>query len=1503
MSEITINNIDQHIDRLERAKGVLLFQTKKVLALNEVDDNIWESVVESPNPLVVSINLQGDTVKWFECECKEYGAQTVCSHIYATLLAINKKRSQILTRSEAMQKARDARRVRNAADDDWANAVNEPSAIVTPINSPKTMKKIKNFDDFLSVFQDSTIEEQRIITILALGWDYKTNSKVLNLYLKSNFDYPYSLKKGESESIVEGLVHNKMLLKKGSTYGCDQTYAQALCMYFYKTDKTYKSIIQAISSDYLADYWGHYSNPDTHFNKMRLAFFIQNAREFIGHYSQNIKLNQKWPTKYLVDFWLSDKDFSSDWMDTVEPEIGRFLLAEKLNIIGLTLGDHTPYLKYVSALLEGNSSEDYEEIRKFMARIQLFRGDWAALNKTIATFTDPIHTLVFNGILSLLKGDGAHADLLFTEAEKRHRKFVKSNKVNLGGLAAIFWVLSLLKEQKPGDVERASTIIAKNTKTPDVFHRSFLALEAIIKLLQNNRKEAKEDLEYLHSELASNQMFCYIATFLVDPALLPTKKLAAFRAANKLNGYQWVADEMEYLQATDSDGAVPKNNATIPLCNLFPRVEEWEMALTALLNLSQKTVAETAKEADTRLIWLVNFEKEQLEAKEQTFGKKGWTPGRVVPEYRLVRKEVNNLTPQDERIMAAMASKERYNYYYEPNWPEIWKALVGHPRLYLLKSPEVSVQLERKDPVLVAKTNANGGYELRFVPPIEMAGVQIIKESPTRYHLIEATEAHFKIAKTFNGKSLTIPESGFERFSQAVSGLSEIVTVQADMALANENIPEIAAEQRTCVHLLPVGEGFHVELYAKPFGATPPYFKPGDGEPIVVALVEGQRTQTTRDLKIEVKNAKAVKEQISAFGGKKGITATLELESTDECLEFLTEINPMVQNESIILEWPKGEKFKVTQVMGIDKFKVSIQSGSQWFEVDGSLRVDENRVLNMQELLALSEQQKSPFIELSPGRFLALTKEFREKLRAISGLMSKGKNGKMTLHTLAASAMSVLTDVLQNAELDEKYKANNEKIHQAFSQKFKIPEQFNAELRPYQQEGFEWLHRLAAWGVGACLADDMGLGKTVQALAFLTDRAQMGPALVVAPVSVCRNWVMEIAKFAPALRSILFSEGDRSSHLKVAGKSDIVIVTYDLLTREGEQFIDKKWATIVLDEAQAIKNRSTKRSEVAMQLQTDFRLIMSGTPVENHLGELWNLFQFANPGLLGSLDQFHERFTLPIEKFKDDARRDTLRRLVQPFILRRRKDEVLKELPAKTEITLSVELSQDERAFYEALRRKALEALENGDDDAGGGEKHLRILAEIMKLRRAACHPQLADANASIIESAKERLFGEIVSELIENGHKALVFSQFVTHLAILEKVLKKQNVKYQYLDGQTPSAKRQKNIDAFQNGEGDIFLISLKAGGTGLNLTNADYVIHMDPWWNPAVEDQATDRAHRIGQLKPVTVYRFVAENTIEEKIIQLHERKRDLADSLLSGTGASAKLTADDLMALLKG
>jgi SNF2 family DNA or RNA helicase len=308
---------------------------------------------------------------------------------------------------------------------------------------------------------------------------------------------------------------------------------------------------------------------------------------------------------------------------------------------------------------------------------------------------------------------------------------------------------------------------------------------------------------------------------------------------------------------------------------------------------------------------------------------------------------------------------------------------------------------------------------------------------------------------------------------------------------------------------------------------------------------------------------------------------------------------------------------------------------------------------------------------------------------------------------------------------------------------------------------------------------------------------------------------------------------------------------------------------------------------------------VTGTPIENHLGELWNLFRFINPGLLGSLESFNERFGYAIEHQSDDRNpRHHLRKLIQPFILRRLKHQVLTELPSRTEITLQVELSAEEMAFYEALRQQAIVKL--SESDAPAGQKHLQVLAEIMKLRQACCNPKLISPDIGV-PSAKLQLFGETLTELLENKHKALVFSQFVGHLSLIREYLDAQKISYQYLDGSTSARDRKLRVDAFQAGQGDVFLISLKAGGTGLNLTAADYVIHMDPWWNPAVEDQASDRTHRIGQKRPVTIYRLVARHTIEEKIVDLHKHKRDLADSLLEGADVSAKVSTTELLRLI--
>jgi SNF2 family DNA or RNA helicase len=463
-----------------------------------------------------------------------------------------------------------------------------------------------------------------------------------------------------------------------------------------------------------------------------------------------------------------------------------------------------------------------------------------------------------------------------------------------------------------------------------------------------------------------------------------------------------------------------------------------------------------------------------------------------------------------------------------------------------------------------------------------------------------------------------------------------------------------------------------------------------------------------------------------------------------------------------------------------------------------------------------------------------------------------------------------------------------------------LPAQLTADLRPYQAEGYQWLARLAEWGVGACLADDMGLGKTVQALAVLLARAERGPALVVAPTSVCFNWVREAERFAPSLRPVLFREGDRAATLAALGPSDLLVCSWGLLVGHAEPLAKVRFATLVLDEAQAIKNPATRRARAARDLSTEWRVALSGTPLENHLGELWSLFRVVAPGLLGSWESFRERFASPIERDRNPERLAALSRVVRPFILRRTKDQVAKELPARTEVRQLVTLSAPERQLYDDARIAAVARLA----EEGGGsdqQKRFEVLAALTRLRQLACHPKLYDP-ASSVPSSKLSRFMEIVAELKDNGHRALVFSQFTSHLALVREALDEKGVTYLYLDGQTPVPERVRRVDAFQAGQADLFLISLKAGGTGLNLTAADYVVHLDPWWNPSVEDQATDRAHRIGQVRPVTVYRLVSKGTIEEAILALHEEKRDLVAGVLDGAGTAAKLTNVELIALIR-
>jgi superfamily II DNA or RNA helicase len=461
------------------------------------------------------------------------------------------------------------------------------------------------------------------------------------------------------------------------------------------------------------------------------------------------------------------------------------------------------------------------------------------------------------------------------------------------------------------------------------------------------------------------------------------------------------------------------------------------------------------------------------------------------------------------------------------------------------------------------------------------------------------------------------------------------------------------------------------------------------------------------------------------------------------------------------------------------------------------------------------------------------------------------------------------------------------------------------ELRGYQKEGVAWLQFLREHGLSGILADDMGLGKTAQALAHLLLEKEAGrleqPALIVLPTSLVFNWINEAARFSPTLTLLALQGVDRKLRFDEIPRHDLVLTTYPLLWRDAVELTRFKYHMLILDEAQTVKNSRSRGAEVVRRIDAQHRLCLTGTPLENHLGELWSQFDFLLPGFLGSANTFARYWRAPIEKQGDTARRDLLAQRIRPFILRRRKEEVAPELPPKTVILRKVELTGGQRDLYEAVRASMDAAVRAEISGKGFARSQIIILDALLKLRQVCCDPRLVKVPIAqkVKERAKLDLLMTMLPELVDEGRRVLVFSQFTGMLALVEHEMKHAGIDYVILTGDT--ADRENPVRRFQSGEVPVFLVSLKAGGVGLNLTSADTVIHYDPWWNPAVENQATDRAHRIGQDKPVFVYKLIVAGSIEEKILVLQERKADLANGILSAdSNAVAKFGEDDIAAL---
>ena len=546
-------------------------------------------------------------------------------------------------------------------------------------------------------------------------------------------------------------------------------------------------------------------------------------------------------------------------------------------------------------------------------------------------------------------------------------------------------------------------------------------------------------------------------------------------------------------------------------------------------------------------------------------------------------------------------------------------------------------------------------------------------------------------------------------------------------------------------------------------------------------------------------------------------------------------------------------------------------------------------------------------VSVSSERLRALLHVVVELYQGSLGLKNRKK--KLSFPAVRAPALAKLDAELQKqgASLAWKDPARLAERGRAIAARPTVvaaPPLLRATLRPYQEEGVAFLRHLIDTGVGGILADDMGLGKTLQTIAHICAEKASGrmdrPAIVVAPTSVIGNWAKELARFAPHLRVTLLHGAARHARKSEIATSDVILTTYPLLVRDEALLANCEMYLLVLDEAQAIKNARSQTHGAIKAINAEHRLCLTGTPVENHLGELWAIFDFLNPGLLGDEVGFLRGFRRPIEQRADEERLAALRELVAPFILRRVKRDVAKELPHKTEIFHRVELRGKQRELYEHIRVAAHADVRKVIRTKGLAGSTIPILDALLKLRQVCCDPRLVtmDAAREVETSAKYDACFELLEQQLAQGHRILLFSQFTSMLALIANGLKERRLDYLALTGKTKD--RQSVVDAFEGGEADVFLISLKAGGTGLNLTSADTVIHYDPWWNPAAQAQATDRAHRIGQARPVFVYNLFVAGSVEERVMRLQQRKRWLSTTLLGDQADASPLGERDVETL---
>lgn len=1108
-------------------------------------------------------------------------------------------------------------------------------------------------------------------------------------------------------------------------------------------------------------------------------------------------------------------------------------------------------------------------------------------------------TLQLIAIQALYKGDYQQAYKIFLKAFTLNNKVASESGIFVNPVSNYYYLLALLLIGTEESLKKVNTLSKKNLAS----YNSLPSVNSSYFIVQPMRDYFCDKIDITSDEwtrIMSLSELAAIATLWLSCSTYKRLYSRPEEISTPAQKPKWAYLKLE-TQTADGGAETSELKKLFggePLLSRLNIKEAWRRRLESLIKSNISTSVGNETKGEAMLIYLIrNHYITPIVKRKLKSGK--WSVGKEISVNKLKTLDESLLDDTDNRLIKSIKS---WDYYADVD--SYLPQLVGCNHVYVGSNYDLQpVTIHEDKPFLIIDKQKDGTFKVSTnIEELLISNDMkhyVKKNTDTDYSVIFPKPQEVKVYREILAQD-TYPAEAEPLLVKLITALGGKTEIHSNMVAELDTIQSVDAPPVITLRILPINPvQFNVTAMVCSDSLN---FVPGHGNITTIIERDGKKLQLVRKLKAEKKNMKRITEglieaEVCDEGDEwlpDSVTDALTL-TTEQLLLFMQWCKN--NQEICTMEWPENQKLNLYSGISSSSASISFMQKGGWFEVEGNVEIDKGQVISLQKLLnIMRENNKQKFIRIGDNEYITLSTQLSRILKRLDTVTSESHSHLQ----MAPAAVSLIGEILDDKSLNLKSNPAvtrlRKRIEESNTTSPFVPNTLNAQLRDYQEEGFEWLSKVTSWGAGVCLADDMGLGKTLQTIALLLEQSSKGPSLVVAPASVVPNWRNELRRFAPTLNVIVLNQSDnRTADIEKVQAGDVVVITYMLLNIEQKILTEHEWVVVCLDEAHTIKNANTKMSKAAMQLKAQRKVILTGTPIQNHLSELWNLFQFINPGLLGSAEQFKQKFIQPIEGYNDKERQSQLRRLIAPFLLRRTKGEVIKELPDKTDIQLPVELSSNEITMYE-MHRKMVEEMVRSDKSL-----NVSTLAEITKLRQMACSCSLVDKSWKV-PSSKLLAFIDLAESLNDSGNRALVFSQFTSFLEEVRYAMDNAQLPYLYLDGSTPMAKREQLVKDFQAGKCPFFLISLKAGGLGLNLTGANYVVHLDPWWNPAIEQQATDRAYRIGQQQDVTVYHLISQHTIEEKILRLHKTKRDLADSLLEGSDMAHAITQEEMLDLLK-